>query len=139
TKVNPSLVTSDVGSSRESNFAHNNDNLVRLQNRLKAEGYFHGDPTGVLDEQTRIALALYQVDHDLTVTGKLDAPTARALDASPPTPTPTPTTNNLLTAPNPPTAKPTLNPAPSVIPDEQTRIAPDRNHADPAHTNPDKT
>src|SRR5439155_16718104 len=80
-----------------------NDNLVRVQNRLKAEGYFHGDPTGVLDEQTRIALDLYQVDHDLTVTGKLDAPTARALDASPPTPTPTPTPRPSPT----PTATPT--------------------------------
>src|SRR5205823_47519 len=39
--------------------AQTNDNLVRAQNRLKAEGYFHGDPTGVLDEQTRIALDLY--------------------------------------------------------------------------------
>jgi len=98
--------------------AQTNDNLVRVQNRLKAEGYFHGDPTGVLDEQTRIALDLYQVDHDLAVTGKLDAPTARALDASTPTPTPTPTPRQSPTPTATPsaTATPTPRPTPTATP-----------------------
>ena len=80
--------------------AQTNDNLVRVQNRLKAEGFFFGDPTGVLDAQTKTALALYQIDHHLTVTGQLDAPTARELDASPQTPMFTPTPRQSPTPPN---------------------------------------
>src|SRR5438105_7641543 len=90
--------------------AQTDDNLVRVQNRLKAEGLFFGDPTGVLDAQTRTALALYQIDHHLTVTGQLDAPTARELDVSTPTPSPT------ATATSSARATPTPRPTPSVTP-----------------------
>ncbi|PYL92330.1 MAG: hypothetical protein DMF14_04365 [Verrucomicrobia bacterium] len=98
--------------------AQTNDNLVRVQNRLKAEGFFFGDPTGVLDAQTRTALALYQIDHHLTVTGQLDAPTARALDASPQTPmfTPTPRQSPTPTGTPSATATPTPRPTPTATP-----------------------
>src|SRR6266550_2097935 len=96
--------------------AQTDDNLVRVQNRLKAEGLFFGDPTGVLDAQTRTALALYQIDHHLTVTGQLDAPTARELDASTPTPTPTLTPRQSPTPTATPTATLTPRPTPSVTP-----------------------
>src|SRR5205085_2685282 len=96
--------------------AQTDDNLVRVQNRLKAEGLFFGDPTGVLDAQTRTALALYQIDHHLTVTGQLDAPTARELDASPQTPMFTPTPKPSPTPTATPTATPTPRPTPSVTP-----------------------
>src|SRR5206468_11352823 len=95
--------------------AQTDDNLVRVQNRLKAEGLFFGDPTGVLDAQTRTALALYQIDHHLTVTGQLDAPTARELDASPQTPmfTPTPRQSPTPTGSPRATATPTPRPPPT--------------------------
>src|SRR5207248_1598870 len=102
--------------------AQTNDNLVRVQNRLKAEGLFFGDPTGVLDAQTKTALALYQIDHHLTVTGQLDAPTARELDASPqtpmftPTPKPSPTPTGSPSATATPQPTPTTNPTPKPTP-----------------------
>src|SRR5438874_773138 len=98
--------------------AQTNENLVRVQNRLKAEGLFFGDPTGVLDAQTRTALALYQIDHHLTVTGQLDAPTARELDASPQTPmfTPTPRQSPTPTGTPSATATPTPRPTPKATP-----------------------
>src|SRR5438552_1448924 len=96
--------------------AQTNENLVRVQNRLKAEGLFFGDPTGVLDAQTKTALALYQIDHHLSVTGQLDAPTAKELDASTPTPTPTPSPKPSPTPTATPTATPTPRPTPSVTP-----------------------
>src|SRR5437588_409427 len=98
--------------------AQTDDNLVRVQNRLKAEGFFFGDPTGVLDAQTRTALALYQIRHRLTVTGQLDAPTATALATSTPTTTPTPTPKQSPTPTATPTATatPTPRPTPSVTP-----------------------
>ncbi|PYM06787.1 MAG: hypothetical protein DMF15_12295 [Verrucomicrobia bacterium] len=98
--------------------AQTDDNLVRVQNRLKAEGLFFGDPTGVLDAQTKTALALYQIDHHLTVTGQLDAPTARELDASPQTPmfTPTPRQSPTPTGTPSATATPTPRPTPTATP-----------------------
>src|SRR5881227_1947674 len=96
--------------------AQTDQNLVRVQNRLKAEGLYFGDPTGVLDAQTKTALALYQIDHHLTVTGQLDAPTARELDASPQTPMFTPTPKPSPTPTATPTATPTPRPTPSVTP-----------------------
>src|SRR6266480_3975488 len=114
--------------------AQTDDNLVRVQNRLKAEGLFFGDPTGVLDAQTRTALALYQIDHHLTVTGQLDAPTARELDASPQTPMFTPTLRQSTTptgTPSPtatpiatPTSTPTPTPTPSLKPSPTATATP---------------
>jgi peptidoglycan hydrolase-like protein with peptidoglycan-binding domain len=42
-------------------------------------GYFHGPATGSRTPQMRTALAAYQRDHRLPVTGALDARTARRL------------------------------------------------------------
>src|SRR6266480_6202820 len=97
--------------------AQTDDNLLRAQKRLIAEGLFFGDPTGVLDGQTRTALTIYQIHHGLTVTGQLDAPTARALDVSTPTPSPTATaTPSATTTPTPrptPSVTPTATPSPT--------------------------
>jgi peptidoglycan hydrolase-like protein with peptidoglycan-binding domain len=121
--------------------AQTNENLVRVQNRLKAEGLYFGDPTGVLDAQTKTALALYQIDHHLTVTGQLDAPTARELDASPQTPmfTPTPRQSPTPTGTPSATATPTPRATPSVTPTPTpTSIAsPPPNVEQPPPMNPD--
>src|SRR5436190_19126152 len=118
TIVKRSLITVAALTVCRVTLAQTNDNLVRVQNRLKAEGLFFGDPTGVLDAQTRTALALYQIDHHLTVTGQLDAPTARELDASPQTPmfTPTPRQSPTPTGSPRATATPTPRPPPTATP-----------------------
>jgi len=45
------------------------------QIRLRNLGYYEGDVTGELDEETKAALRLYQEDYELEVTGELDGPT----------------------------------------------------------------
>src|SRR6266550_1563151 len=131
--------------------AQTDDNLLRAQKRLIAEGLFFGDPTGVLDGQTRTALTIYQIHHGLTVTGQLDAPTARALDVSTPSPSPTATaTPSATTTPTPrptpsvtPTATPsptptstptpTGSPAPSPTPKPSPTATPARSPSAPSH------
>jgi peptidoglycan hydrolase-like protein with peptidoglycan-binding domain len=71
-------------------FALGDDNIVKAQNRLKTEGFYFGNPTGVLDRETADALTRYQMDHGLAISGKLDKPTAKALRVSMPNPPSTP-------------------------------------------------
>jgi peptidoglycan hydrolase-like protein with peptidoglycan-binding domain len=71
-------------------FAHADDNIAKAQNRLKTEGFYFGNPTGVLDRETADALTRYQMDHGLAISGKLDKPTAKALRVSAPNPQSTP-------------------------------------------------
>ena len=62
--------------------AQTDENIINVQNRLKVEGFYFGRPTGVLDSATRAALTRYQIRHGLTVSGKLDAPTANEFKGS---------------------------------------------------------
>lgn len=74
------------------------DNIMKVQKRLKAQGFYFGNPNGLLDLETRDALTRYQMGHGLSVNGKLDAPTAKKLKASvaqAPTPQPQPTSRVL--------------------------------------------
>jgi hypothetical protein len=48
--------------------------------RLKNLGYNIESTSGPLDAPTRTALALFQHDHKLDVTGELDAPTKKKLE-----------------------------------------------------------
>lgn len=70
--------------------AQTDDNIETVQKRLKAEGFYFGNPTGLLDSETSAALTRYQIRHGLTVTGKLDTPTAKELNGSSPKTQPTP-------------------------------------------------
>ncbi|MBV9009255.1 MAG: peptidoglycan-binding protein [Verrucomicrobia bacterium] len=70
--------------------ARADDNILSVQNRLKADGLYFGEPTGVLDASTSAALTRFQMRHRLMPSGKLDGPTARELNASAPKPSPTP-------------------------------------------------
>jgi hypothetical protein len=58
------------------------DNIVRVQDRLKAEGFYSGDPTGVIDRATTKALTQYQIRHGLRMTGKLDPATVNELNTA---------------------------------------------------------
>jgi peptidoglycan hydrolase-like protein with peptidoglycan-binding domain len=82
--VNRCLLTLAVFTACGVILARTDDNMVTVQNRLKAGGFYFGNPTGLLDSETAAALTRYQIRHGLTVTGKLDAPTAKELNASAP-------------------------------------------------------
>ncbi len=70
-------------------FARADDNITNVQNRLKTDGFYSGNPTGILDSETVAALRRFQKRHGLALSGKLDTPTARELNASAPKPPPT--------------------------------------------------
>jgi peptidoglycan hydrolase-like protein with peptidoglycan-binding domain len=55
------------------------DDVASAQQRLKDDGYYAGPVDGVMGPNTEAALRAYQQDHRLSVTGRLDPPTARAL------------------------------------------------------------
>ena len=59
------------------------DNISRAQNRLAAEGYFQGKPTGIYDTDTAAAVTRFQIRNGLAISGKLDEATAKALGVSP--------------------------------------------------------
>lgn len=59
------------------------DNIARAQERLAADGYFQGKPTGIYDTDTAAAVTRFQIRNGLAISGKLDAPTAEALGVSP--------------------------------------------------------
>ena len=56
------------------------DRTMLAQQMLNSLGYECGVPTGVLDEQTRIAVIDYQYDHALETTGWIDDPLVRHLE-----------------------------------------------------------
>ncbi|MEP7071685.1 MAG: peptidoglycan-binding domain-containing protein [Verrucomicrobiota bacterium] len=59
-----------------------NAEITNVQNRLKTEGFYSGNSSGILDAETMGALRRYQIHHGLKISGKLDAPTTRELAAS---------------------------------------------------------
>jgi peptidoglycan hydrolase-like protein with peptidoglycan-binding domain len=75
-------------------FAQKSENITNVQNRLKADGFYSGKPTGLLDDDTSFALRRFQIRHGLSASGRLDAATAKEINASAPQPAPTPPTLN---------------------------------------------
>lgn len=60
------------------------DETVRAaQDRLKADGFYHGQPTGSYDSETTAAVTRYQIRHGLAISGKLDIATTQALGIAP--------------------------------------------------------
>jgi peptidoglycan hydrolase-like protein with peptidoglycan-binding domain len=59
------------------------DNISQAQDRLAAEGFFQGTRTGVYDSETAAAVTRFQIRNGLAISGKLDAPTAKAFGVSP--------------------------------------------------------
>lgn len=53
-----------------------------VQARLANLGYFAGEPTGEMEEETRAALMAFQAAAGLSATGELDSDTEDALDAA---------------------------------------------------------
>lgn len=64
--------------------ARADENIAKLQNRLQAEGFYRGNPTGGYDSETAAAVTRYQIGHGLAITGKLDAATSKELGISAP-------------------------------------------------------
>ena len=57
----------------------NNATVNAVQSELAKLGYYHGAIDGILGDETEAAIAGYQEDHDLSVTGTLTAATLQAL------------------------------------------------------------
>jgi hypothetical protein len=55
------------------------ETIANVQVALQQEGYYAGPITGSLDVQTRAALANYQRDQGLPITGAIDQPTVQSL------------------------------------------------------------
>jgi Putative peptidoglycan binding domain len=53
--------------------------IANVQNALRVLGYYDGEITGSLDSATRLALANYQRDQGLLVTGAIDEATVATL------------------------------------------------------------
>jgi len=67
------------------------ENVRAAQGRLKEDGFYFREVNGVFDSETAAAVTRYQIRHGLQISGKLDAPTMKALGlaASPSTQAPT--------------------------------------------------
>lgn len=52
---------------------------VPVQEKLTRKGYYHGPIDGIVGPGTRAAIAAYQRDHGLEVTGTIDGPLLRSL------------------------------------------------------------
>ena len=59
-----------------------------VQSRLREEGFYQGDATGVYDEATAAAVTRHQIRNGLPISGRLDPETAKALGISPAKSTP---------------------------------------------------
>jgi hypothetical protein len=57
----------------------NNATVSAVQSELATLGYYHGAVDGIVGDETEAAIARYQADHDLSVTGTLTAATLQAL------------------------------------------------------------
>jgi peptidoglycan hydrolase-like protein with peptidoglycan-binding domain len=63
---------SDVARPRKSIFRANKDQIKQAQGLLKERGFYAGDQTGKLDDDTRAGLRKYQEAQKLKVTGTLN-------------------------------------------------------------------
>jgi hypothetical protein len=57
----------------------NNATVSAVQSELAKLGYYYGAIDGIFGDETEAAIARYQADHDLSVTGTLTAATLQAL------------------------------------------------------------
>jgi len=64
---------------RDSDQYSNNAPVSAVQSELAKRGYYHGAIDGVLGDETEDAVARYQEDNDLSVTGTLTATTLQSL------------------------------------------------------------
>jgi peptidoglycan hydrolase-like protein with peptidoglycan-binding domain len=70
-------------------WAHADQRIATVQEKLKDQGFYHGEITGQKDVETTAALRRYQIRNGLHITGEVDAETQRSLGLdSLPAPTP---------------------------------------------------
>ena len=68
----PTTGNSDVARPRKSIFRANKDQIKQAQGLLKERGFYAGEPTGRLDDDTRVGLRKYQESQKIKVTGTLN-------------------------------------------------------------------
>ena len=61
---------------------------IEVQELLREERVYQGDPNGIADANMIAAIRRYQIIHGLLVTGRLDDPTLSAMQLPPPPPHP---------------------------------------------------
>ncbi len=59
------------------------ENVAKIQERLRADGFYNGKGTGSYDSETAAAVTRFQIRNGLAITGKLDDATAKALGVAP--------------------------------------------------------
>ena len=59
---------------------YSNTVVSAVQSKLASLGYYHGAVDGILGDESEAALARYQQDQDLSVTGTVTSATLQALD-----------------------------------------------------------
>ena len=59
---------------------YSNSVVSAVQSKLASLGYYHGAIDGILGDESEAALARYQQDQDLSVTGTVTSATLQALD-----------------------------------------------------------
>jgi peptidoglycan hydrolase-like protein with peptidoglycan-binding domain len=108
--------------------AHGEGSVRSVQEALRQRGYYPGNPTGNLDEETRGALRRFQIREGLPVTGQIDAATATALENVPVAGVPGPSAGSTA-APReiipgiPPTGIPERERARSVVQEDREFLA----------------
>jgi hypothetical protein len=65
-----------------SEVARSEQTIVAVQNELKKLGYYHGQTDGIAGPETRKAVSWFQSVDKLSVTGRIDNPTLKALQIS---------------------------------------------------------
>lgn len=59
------------------------NNVAKIQDRLRADGFYQGESTGNYDSATAAAVTRFQIRNGLAISGRLDEATAKALGGAP--------------------------------------------------------
>jgi len=76
----PGVEESEAVKAEREELGFSRENIMKAQEVLKSEGLYAGPVDGVLGPVTRSAIETYQRRHNLPVTGRIDEPTARAMN-----------------------------------------------------------
>ena len=72
----------DYSDAQPSEMARYQQTVVAVQQELKKLGYYHGQIDGIVGPQTRKAISWFQSVDKLSVSGRIDNPTLKALQIS---------------------------------------------------------
>jgi len=79
--LTPFVSTANAGEDRPA--VMNHQDVKKVQETLRGDGYYHGRVDGLMGPQTRAGIRRYQESNRLVATGRLDAQTAGKLGVGP--------------------------------------------------------